>query len=687
MAKVKDKALKKLKKKHFWPSIVFFLMFLVLSISMIAGGIELFAAYVVETKLSAQYRQAMDIGNIMKSYVEDGDYVYYAVNYLGHYRMNHSDVYVTDLEGERISSTGGGKPVLDEKIEWAAEEECILYKDSSWDYGEEPFNNVDDIFRYHVVELAQRALQPPPQGMQTRMDFDVWMQEPIIKQQFWMYVPVNLKKYHLYVRGTIQIDRQNVIYLLGMGLIAFVLLLIPLLFLLINTILSIRTQKHVTKVLYMDAVTGGNNWLYFQGAASKIMRNRWNSRKAYVMVNLHMEHYASYVSFFGRKEGEDLLECMDGFLRARMKRKEAFGHHSSADFGLIFPCEGSNEAAYKEYSYLRLRSLLAELAGLKPERKLSFQAGVVMIPPAMSDTGKWNVKRKDLDIDQMFSFASTARENGRKEAAQISFFNQQMLEAQTWDLWVENHMNSALAAGEFQVYLQPKYRPSDRRLVGAEALVRWFCPEKGMISPGMFIPIFEANGFIAKLDDYMLAQVAKIQSEWKVQGKKTVPISVNVSRVHFANAGLAEHISRLVDSYGADHRLVELEVTESAFFDDKDMLINTIKQLRAYGFPISMDDFGAGYSSLNSLKDIPLDTLKLDAEFFRGEDELGRGALIVRETISLARELHMCVVAEGIERREQVDFLASLGCDMIQGYYFAKPMPLNEFEEKMAADA
>ena len=185
----------------------------------------------------------------------------------------------------------------------------------------------------------------------------------------------------------------------------------------------------------------------------------------------------------------------------------------------------------------------------------------------------------------------------------------------------------------------------------------------------------------------MLSQIAKLQSEWKVQGKKTVPISVNISRAHFTQEGLAEHISRLVDGYGPKHQLIELEVTESAFFDDKEVLVDTVKQLRAYGFPISMDDFGAGYSSLNSLKDIPLDVLKLDSEFFRGEDEAGRGAVIVREAICLARELDMRVVAEGIEQRAQVDFLASLGCDMIQGFYFAKPMPVAEFEVRVAADA
>ena len=216
---------------------------------------------------------------------------------------------------------------------------------------------------------------------------------------------------------------------------------------------------------------------------------------------------------------------------------------------------------------------------------------------------------------------------------------------------------------------------------------RWISPTEGFIAPGRFIPIFEDTGFVTQLDDYMISRVAKLQAEWMIQGKKMIPISVNVSRAHFAQEGLAEHICQLVDAYGPRHELIELEVTESAFFDDKDILVKTVKQLKAFGFHVSMDDFGAGYSSLNSLKDIPLDVLKLDGEFFSGDDDDGRGQVVVKEAIQLARNLDMRVVAEGIEKKEQVDFLASQGCDMIQGFYFAKPMPIEEFEKKVEKDA
>ena len=181
----------------------------------------------------------------------------------------------------------------------------------------------------------------------------------------------------------------------------------------------------------------------------------------------------------------------------------------------------------------------------------------------------------------------------------------------------------------------------------------------------------------------MISHVAADQKRWMDDGLKCVPVSVNVSRAHFAEEDLAEQIRDMIDKAGTPHNLIEIELTESAFFDDKKAMVNTINKLKEYGFAVSMDDFGSGYSSLNSLKDMPLDVLKLDAEFFRGDESDGRGRIVVSEAIKLAQSLNMRTVAEGVEIKEQVDFLASEGCDMIQGYYFAKPMPKNDYRNRM----
>ena len=233
------------------------------------------------------------------------------------------------------------------------------------------------------------------------------------------------------------------------------------------------------------------------------------------------------------------------------------------------------------------------------------------------------------------------------------------------------------------VYYQPKYDPSTNKLRGAEALIRWQNDDMGFVPPGRFIPIFEKSGFITEIDHYMLEHVARDQKAWLDKGFECVPVSVNVSRAHFIESDLAEQIRDIVDKAGTPHKYIEIELTESAFFDDKKALISTITRLKEYGFAVSMDDFGSGYSSLNSLKDMPLDVLKLDAEFFRGDSQGDRGEIVVSEAIKLAKSLNMRTVAEGVEVKEQVDFLASQGCDMIQGYYFAKPMPKEDYEQRM----
>ena len=283
----------------------------------------------------------------------------------------------------------------------------------------------------------------------------------------------------------------------------------------------------------------------------------------------------------------------------------------------------------------------------------------------------------------MYNMAATARASITDDnKSGVASFTQEMLENIVWERKVMNDMDEALLNHDFKVYLQPKYSTGNEELAAAEALVRWVHKTEGFVPPYRFIPILEANGAIMKLDDYMVSEVARLQANWLAQGKTIVPVSVNISRVHFMREDLAEHICQLVDAYHVPHEYIELELTESAFFDDKKTLIKIVNRMKELGFVISMDDFGAGYSSLNSLKELPVDVVKLDAEFFRGNDEAGKGKIIVSEAISLAKKLDMKIVAEGIETKEQVEFLANENCDFIQGYYFAKPMPVEEFEQK-----
>lgn len=455
--------------------------------------------------------------------------------------------------------------------------------------------------------------------------------------------------------------------LMSILVVAVMVLLIMLLLIGWNIFMivrAVRERKREKEILYTSTITGGTNIQYFKDQAATLLKSGQRSQLNYAMVSIRMAKYHNFCSCYGIKEGEELMEDLFQEIQRHLQNKEIAAHASKADFALLLKYGEPDNLTY------RLERFVSDLKEVRPSQKLNFCVGIYWIP------------QKHEDVGTMYTYVEVVQETIPEDLEDhICCFEESMLDKQRWIRKVEDDMESALANREFQVYLQPKYSTKEEKLSGAEALVRWIHPTEGFISPNKFIPIFEQNGFILQLDDYMITEIARLQAKWLYEGKKIVPISVNVSRAHFTKVDLAEHICKLVDQYNVPHDMIELELTESAFFDDKDILINTVKRLKNYGFDISMDDFGAGYSSLNSLRELPLDVLKLDAEFFRGEDNEGRGDLIVGEAISLAKKLDMRIVAEGIETRKQVDALAEKNCDLIQGYYFAKPMPVEEFEK------
>ncbi len=422
----------------------------------------------------------------------------------------------------------------------------------------------------------------------------------------------------------------------------------------------IRRRRYANKIIYTDTVTGGYNRDYFISKSLKCVKKN----RQYAVVHFRLEKYRNYCTAYGLKQGEKLLENIYWATKECLTKKEEIAHLEKADYALLVQYTGKIQLEK------RLKKMADGFNEHCTDKHLQFEAGVYPLPS------------RRADMADVLTAAGLALAKAESQNANIVWFNDAMKEEQLWERRVEDDMEKALANHEFQVYLQPKYSTKKETLAAAEALVRWIHPELGFIPPGKFIPIFERNGFILKLDDYMLREISRLQAQWLKEGKRLVPISVNVSRAHFSMDDLAERICGIVDEYKVPHKYIELELTESAFFDDKATLLTTVKKLKAYGFKISMDDFGAGYSSLNSLKELPLDIIKLDAEFFRSIDDVNRANAIVGDTIALAKKLGMEIVAEGIETREQVDFLAGQDCDLIQGFFFAKPLPVSEFIER-----
>lgn len=248
---------------------------------------------------------------------------------------------------------------------------------------------------------------------------------------------------------------------------------------------------------------------------------------------------------------------------------------------------------------------------------------------------------------------------------------------------IELEMNSALEEGQFKIFLQPKINVVTSKLSGAEALSRWEHPVDGLRMPGVYIPLFEKNGFISKLDMNMFEEVCKLKELWKQRNDAyaEIPISVNTSRLHLYDEGFADKLESIADKYGIPHNELEIEITEGIFVKDQKELINSIEKVKEKGFLVSIDDFGSGFSSLNILKDLKVHTIKIDREFLNEIATTSQGKTIVKSIISMCLDLKMDVVTEGVETKEQVDFITRCGCQVAQGYYYSKPLCISDFEK------
>lgn len=293
-----------------------------------------------------------------------------------------------------------------------------------------------------------------------------------------------------------------------------------------------------------------------------------------------------------------------------------------------------------------------------------------------------NFVRPGADINHLVNEASYASEQSVDTTRNsFIFFDEEMSERMSTDLLVTSEMKGALEREEFQVYFQPQYNYATGEIVGVEALCRWKKADGTILKPGQFIPIFEKNGFIWNLDRYVWDKVFAMVVRWQNEGRRVIPVSVNISRISLSDDNSIERLEKLVKKYNVDTSLICIEITESAYIENNKLLADRIEKVRSMGFRVAMDDFGSGYSSLNLLKDIPLDKLKLDMGFLRGDVNSGRGYDIISHMIRMAGTLGLEVVAEGVENKEQADVLYENGCEVMQGYLYAEPMSVSEYEE------
>ncbi|MEG0839678.1 MAG: EAL domain-containing protein [Hydrogenoanaerobacterium sp.] len=412
-----------------------------------------------------------------------------------------------------------------------------------------------------------------------------------------------------------------------------------------------------------DALTGIYNKSKFFDATRKMLDLNPNERFAFLRFDV--DRFQLINSFFGTAEGDKLLIYISEHMAedALKCTKSSYGRIESDIVGLCIPYDEDKVIGMVRQS----KKTLAK-----------FNLNYDIVP----SIGIYIIDDPSISVEEMYNRATLAAKTCKGNYVEFyAFYNESMSAAIAAEQEITNEMNFALENEQFEVYLQPQYNIHTNLPCGAEALVRWIHPKKGIISPGEFIPVFERNGFITKLDHYVWEQACKCLHNWKIQGIKPYPISINISRVNVYNPNLVESLLLLVNIYQIEPQLLHLELTESAYTDNPAAMKKVMTQLQKYGFTIMMDDFGSGYSSLALLKDIVIDILKIDMLFLSKTDIPGRGENIIASVIRMAKWLNIPVIAEGAETAEQVDFLRSVGCDYVQGYYFARPMPIPDYEK------
>lgn len=423
-----------------------------------------------------------------------------------------------------------------------------------------------------------------------------------------------------------------------------------------------KHRKLLTKLAYVDEVTGVLNKNSFKLEAELLIKK---GKSQYALLMLDIDKFKIINDIFGYAQGDLLLKHIAKVLDKHINQNEVFAR-----------IEGDKFYVLMEYSTIetierRIEQIMQDISSFKITDS---QYNIVVC------AGIYVIEDVDISIDSMSDRANLA--NRRiKGCHNSSYFiynddiRNQLIEQNE----IENQMKKALENKEFIVYLQPKFDLQTEKVSGAEALIRWQHPDKGLIPPDRFIPIFENNGFVTEVDLFVLEEICKKQKEWIEQGHTPHIISVNQSRLHLYNPNYVNDLMAITEKYQIDRSLIELELTETAVFDNIDILLDVTNKLREAGFRISIDDFGTGYSSLNMLKDINVDTLKLDREFFSETVNTNRSNKITENIINMSKDLDMKTVAEGVETKEQVEFLRGMDCNLAQGFYYARPMPLDEF--------
>ena len=421
----------------------------------------------------------------------------------------------------------------------------------------------------------------------------------------------------------------------------------------------------IEKLAYEDTVTSGKNTNYFRDKAIQIINA--NREAPYISQRFDICNFRYINEAYGHNRADEVLTACIRLAKKFFSDKELVVRMDSDQFLALNI--NDTEVDQKRSNYVSAVNEYARSIGVKYPVRFKF--------------GVYQIRKQDLDIDLIIDRANVARKSlDGDEKKLIAYYSDTIVQNMRKIDKIESEMNNALKNGEFHVYLQPKWDIMKDTLAGAEALVRWIKVDGTVVFPASFIPIFENNGFIEKLDFYMLETVCKEMKKRIDAGLKVCPVSINQSRLLMHNPEYVNNVAKILRNYNIPRKYIELELTETVFADDRNKMIEMMNQLKEQHVRLSMDDFGSGYSSLNLLKDIPFDILKIDREFFSEAITSESSSWILQKIIEMAEGLGIEVICEGVETEEQIEILKKVGCHLVQGFYYSKPISIAEFIQK-----
>lgn len=391
----------------------------------------------------------------------------------------------------------------------------------------------------------------------------------------------------------------------------------------------------------------------------------------YRLILMNIEHFHLITGMFGVEEGDNLLRYLAVKIQEYMDEEEGTVQCriASEHFAMLVPVP--------KYSVSEVIDYLERAVFLYPNIcNISLSFGVY--PITEEERGPQASVR--LMIERAMAASATVRDNYMRH---VAFYDSAMRSQEEREMKIINRMRAALEQEQYLVYLQPRVEMDSGRITGAEALVRWQYSADELITPGEFIPIFEKNGFIIELDYYMVEHICRIIRRWLDTGIPALPISVNLSRINLYNPKLLSGIDACVEKYRIPRNLIEFELTESEFAAENKYMVDLVENLSRRGFEVYLDDFGSGYSSLNALKEIPADGLKIDSRFLSTDGDRRKADLILEYIVQMAKAMEVKITVEGVEDAEQAEFLLGIGCSLVQGFYYYRPMPVEEYEESI----